>query len=305
MTQSIREVLLAKMEIFTPSEQKVAKVLLDQYPSLGLSAISNVAGHAGVSDPTVFRFVVKLGFEGYASFQQSLLAEIDMAMNTPLARMRAFHSETSHEAGPERTLLHVAKATENTAAKLDTEAFGHAADLLADPHAHIYCGGGRYTAFLASTLAYSMAYVRPHVRHIDPALPHTGDTLVDMGPEDVFVVFDFRRYQRSVIEFAHAVKQQGTRVVLITDEWTSPIGSFADVVLRTYAEAFSVIDTKVPALALCEALVVSLANRQPEQARQRVEKLEALRMRCAASDAALPDGESPWLDVKAKRLDLI
>lgn len=277
MKPNIRDALIAGMDAFTPSEQKVAAALLDKYPSLGLSSISNFASFAGVSDPTVFRFVVKLGYSGYATFQQALLTEIDAAMNTPLARISAFHAERLDEGHPGSILLHLARSTEDTAAKLDGADFRRAIDLLSTDGGRVFCGGGRYTAFLASTLAYSMAYVRPNVRHIEPALARAGEALVDMTPADVFVVFDFRRYQRSVIDFAQAAKRLGVRVLLVTDQWASPIAAFADVTLKVHAQPFSVIDTKVPALALCEALVVTLTNRDPVRARERVEQMEWIR----------------------------
>ncbi|MGE8580464.1 MAG: MurR/RpiR family transcriptional regulator, partial [Burkholderia contaminans] len=92
MGTSIRALLLSQMDSFTPSEQKVAQALLDRYPSLGLGPIASFAKQAEVSDPTVFRFVVRIGFPNYSSFQQALYGEIDTAMNSPLARMDAFHS---------------------------------------------------------------------------------------------------------------------------------------------------------------------------------------------------------------------
>ncbi|WP_374627458.1 MurR/RpiR family transcriptional regulator [Pandoraea sp.] len=277
MKSSIRASLASGMGSFTPSEQKVAKALLDKYPSLGLSSISNVANYVGVSDPTVFRFVVKLGFSGYAAFQQALLEEIDTAMNTPLARISAFHSQAHDKDHSANTLRQLATATEDTADKLDPIEFRHAVDLLSSENGRIFCGGGRYTAFLASAIAYMMGYVRPNVRQIDPSVSRAGEALVDMTPNDVLLIFDFRRYQRSVVEYARAAKRLGVRIVLVTDEWTSPIGTFADVTLKCHAQPFSVIDTKVPALAVCEALVVALTNRDPERARRRVTQMEWIR----------------------------
>ncbi len=60
MGTSIRALLLSQMDSFTPSEQKVAQALLDRYPSLGLGPIASFAKQAEVSDPTVFRFVVRI-----------------------------------------------------------------------------------------------------------------------------------------------------------------------------------------------------------------------------------------------------
>ena len=67
----------------TPSERKVVRALLDQYPRNGLGPMARLAEHAGVSDPTIVRLVKKLGFGGYAEFQDALLSDMDHRLRSP------------------------------------------------------------------------------------------------------------------------------------------------------------------------------------------------------------------------------
>ncbi|WP_308439835.1 MurR/RpiR family transcriptional regulator [Streptomyces zaomyceticus] len=55
---------------FTPSpvERRVARVLLAACPSVGLETVAAIADRAGVSAPTVLRFVACLGFAGFPDF---------------------------------------------------------------------------------------------------------------------------------------------------------------------------------------------------------------------------------------------
>src|SRR3546814_16216429 len=73
---TIRDILDGDATL-TPSEQKIARVLLADYPVSGLGTQSSLARRAGVSDPTVVRFVAKLGFDGFTEFQASLLDEVE------------------------------------------------------------------------------------------------------------------------------------------------------------------------------------------------------------------------------------
>ena len=276
MGTSIRALLLSQMDSFTPSEQKVAHALLDRYPSLGLGPIASFAKQAEVSDPTVFRFVVRIGFPNYSSFQQALHDEIDTAMNSPLARMDAFHSESGMRDSNSAIFQRLSQALATTIDELDAAAFDEAVTLLADPDLRVFCGGGRYTAPLASLFSFTLAYARPHVQYVEPNVNLASVTLTDMGPADVLVIFDFRRYQKDSIRFAQAAHQLGVRVLLITDEWRSPISAFAAIVLRIQGRPFAMLQTNVPALALAEALVIGVTNRLPELARQRMEKIERL-----------------------------
>ncbi|RQS05293.1 MurR/RpiR family transcriptional regulator [Burkholderia sp. Bp8998] len=276
MGTSIRALLLSQMDSFTPSEQKVAHALLDRYPSLGLGPIASFAKQAEVSDPTVFRFVVRIGFPNYSSFQQALHDEIDTAMNSPLARMDAFHSESGMRDSHAAIFQRLSQALATTIEGLDAAAFDAAVTLLADPDIRVFCGGGRYTAPLASLFSFTLAYARPHVQYVEPNVNLASVTLTDMGPADVLVIFDFRRYQKDSVRFAQAAHQLGVRVLLITDEWRSPISAFAEIELRIQGRPFAMLQTNVPALALAEALVIGVTNRLPELARQRMEKIERL-----------------------------
>jgi DNA-binding MurR/RpiR family transcriptional regulator len=102
----------------------------------------------------------------------------------------------------------------------------------------------------------------------------------------VLVVYDYRRYQDSVVQFARAAHQLGARVVLFTDEWRSPIASFADAVLVSLlVPSASPFDTKVPVLAQTEAIVAALVQRLPDRAKARLKRIEALRAGRVAEDA--------------------
>jgi hypothetical protein len=73
---TIREVLMHPGLALTPSEEKIVQLLLTDYPTSGLGSASSLARRAGVSDPTVVRLVMKLGYEGVPDFQAKLLAEV-------------------------------------------------------------------------------------------------------------------------------------------------------------------------------------------------------------------------------------
>ena len=45
----------------TPSERKPARLLLGNYPVVGLEPLASFAQRAGVSHPSILRFIAKLG----------------------------------------------------------------------------------------------------------------------------------------------------------------------------------------------------------------------------------------------------
>ena len=101
--------------------------------------------------------------------------------------------------------------------------------------------------------------------------------LLDMGRGSVLVVFDVRRYQADVIEFARGADRRGATVVLLTDTWQSPAARAADHVLGFPVGSPSVFDVLTLGMALAEALVGAVALRLGDAARERIAALEELR----------------------------
>jgi len=281
----VRTLLEQREETFTVSERRVVGVLLANYPSAALTSISQLAGSAGVSDPTVHRLVLKLGFEGYPEFQRALLAEVDARMNSPLSRLEASAAEPHAQDMQQAMLGSLTLAIGNTAEQASREDFEAVVSLLADPRRIVFSCGGRASSFIASWLVTLLSQLRSHTRHIEPSLERGSEALADLEPGDVLVVYDYRRYQESVVQFARAAKTLGAQVVLFTDEWRSPISSFADAVLVSLVQSASPFDTKVPALAQTESIVAALVHRLPDEATARLKRIEALRAGRVADDA--------------------
>lgn len=285
MRPPVRVLLKQREATITASERRVAAVLLANYPSAGLTSISQLAGQAGVSDPTVHRLVLKLGFDGYPEFQRALLDEVDVRMNSPLSRLESLADEHHAEDTQQAMLRSLTLAIGKTAERASREDFELAVSLLADTQRTVFSCGGRASRFLASWLVVLLSQLRPHARHVEPSLERGSEALADLEAGDVLVVYDYRRYQDSVVQFARAAHELGARIVLLTDEWRSPIAGFADAVLVSLVQSSSPFDTKVPALAQTESLVAALVHRLPVEATTRLKRIEALRAGRVAEDA--------------------
>ncbi|SMG49771.1 MurR/RpiR family transcriptional regulator [Paraburkholderia susongensis] len=277
MRDPIRLRVQQKVPDFTPSELKIANVLLSSYPSSGLTSLSNLAAQAGVSDPTVYRMLVKLGFDGFPEFQQALLAEVDERMNSPLSMLEGLAPDYTDDDVQKSVFRHLAVSLAKVAEQGASADFRAAIDLLADTRQTVLCCGGRASAFLAWRLASHLNQIRPRTMQIEPSIDRASASLMDMTPGTVLVVYDFRRYQETVVHYALEAKKRGARIVLFTDEWKSPISSVAEITLTSAVQNLSPFDTKVPALAQCEALMAALLRAIPEQARTRMRELETLR----------------------------
>lgn len=277
---SIRDLLLHGDLSLTPSEERIVQVLLTDYPTAGLSSATSLAKRAGVSDPTVVRLAVKLGFEGFPAFQQKLLAEVEARLQSPLHMMEAKRSnlDSSAKEGPAISyLLSAADCMGKALGSVPSSTYERAARLILDTKGQVTLIGGRFSRHLAGMLAGYLSQFRSGVRSIGALSPHQFDVLIDLGKRDLLVVFDYRRYQLDVIAFAEQAAARGVRILLFTDPWLSPISQHAEVTLVSPVEVNSPYDTMAPAVAQTEALLAQLLATMDEPTRGRIEELEHIR----------------------------
>src|SRR5689334_18324255 len=84
----VGELVRQRLDSLSPAERRLARALLASYPIAGLESVARFAERAGVSPPTVTRFIAKLGFRGYPEFQESLRHEVQARLSSPLERYR-------------------------------------------------------------------------------------------------------------------------------------------------------------------------------------------------------------------------
>jgi DNA-binding MurR/RpiR family transcriptional regulator len=274
-TPRIGELVRQRQAGLSPAERKLARVLLASYPIAGLESVARFAERAGVSAPTVTRFITKLGFRGYPEFQEQLRQEVQARLSSPLAR---YHEEESKGASSLvsnalEVSTHNLQATQELLSHRDVE---EVVDLLADIRRRVLVLGGRLSGPLARYLAGQLHLLRPGIALVETERTAAAQQLIDMRKGDVLVVFDYRRYQADTIENARLVAGQGANVVLFTDPWLSPASAFARQVVVTSVETVGPFDSLVGATAVLEAIVAAVLGRLGPRAQSRMQSLERL-----------------------------
>jgi len=144
----------------TPSERKVVRALLDQYPRNGLGPMARLAEHAGVSDPTIVRLVKKLGFGGYAEFQEALLSDMDHRLRSPRTLLQPRSQQNKDDAWA-HYLADSQRLLVDTQALTQPEDVRILVEWLLDSRHQVYCFGGRFSILLANYLLNHLRLLRP------------------------------------------------------------------------------------------------------------------------------------------------
>lgn len=266
----------------TAAEKKTARVLLANYPVAGLSSVAEFAELAGTSGPTVLRFVAKLGFPSYPEFQKVLRGEIHESLLSPLDKDRTGRADTT--AAPSDLSQIVDRVRGNlaeTVQELSQSELDEACALVGDTKSQCYCLGGRFTDSVAAYMASHLRIVRPGVRRFEGQVSTWRDQILDVRAGDVVVIFDIRRYQEDLLQVARSLAERKARIVLVTDQWLSPIARHARVVLPCRIDIGRTWDSSAALLVVAEVIVNRVTAESWEVSQARIRKLEA-----APSDGA-------------------
>lgn len=268
--------LRAALPDLTRAERQLAAHMLNNYPVAVLGTVASVARGAEVSAPTVVRLIQKLGYSGYPEFQAALRDELGDKLASPLAKRDKWAGMALDGHFLNRFAGQVVENLNATLGQIDPADFERVAALLADPQRRIYMLGGRLTHSLADYFATALKIMRGEVVALSN-MPNTWPpALLDMRAGDVFVVFDIRRYEHTVLQVAEMVREQGGEIVLITDRWVSPAAGFAHHLLPCHIEVPSAWDSLASPLLLVEALLAAVQQRNWEETAARLTRMETL-----------------------------
>lgn len=266
-----------KLGDLSPAERKVARVLLAGYPSAGFETVAILAERAGVSAPTVIRFVNRLGYRGFPDFKNALRRELQERNASPLSLYEA--ADYGREGGGdgegsssliERGSRLFGEAVARTLAELPPHDLHQAVQLLSDPKRRVTLAGGRFTRLLAQYLGLHLMQLRDDVRFLPGGAVERAAVLAALHRRDVLVVFDYRRYEEEKLAIAQLVHETGGKVIVFTDTWLSPVTAHAEVVLPSHVAAPSPYDSLVPTLAVVETVVAGVISALGEDAHSRM-----------------------------------
>ncbi len=275
MASSIAELISERIDAMPAGERRAAHTLIANYPLIGLRTVADFSQQAGVSSPTILRFVARLGFHNYPEFQSALQDELAAQLQSPASRTFAPAASGGGAVPPmlEATLDNLRE----TFRHVSEHQLADIAARLSDRRGHLFLIGGRFTDPLARYMAAHLAIIRPGVFHLSGQESVWRDRLIDMGKHDVLLIFDIRRYQDSLIRFAEKAHQRGVQIVLVTDQWLSPIARFARHVVAGRTAMPSAWDSSAALFVVAETLIDAATRRLEAEGARRIREMEELR----------------------------
>ena len=227
----------------------------------------------GVSESTVVRFAMALGYEGYPQLQHSM-QELVRHRLTAVQRF-----EMTSEMQDEDVLPTVLKADmlniRHTVEQIDTQAFSAVVDRLLAAQT-IYVLALRSASPLAQFFGYYLHFIFDDVRVVASGTSDVFETISRIRPTDVLIGISFPRYSTRTLEAMRFAHQSGAQVIGLTDGPMSPLHKEADICLSARTDMASFVDSLVAPLSLINALLVALALKKKDELNRHFDKLEGI-----------------------------
>lgn len=263
------------MPDFSKSQKIISNYILENYDKAAYMTASRLGATVNVSESTVVRYAIELGFEGYPEFQHAL-QEIVRTRLTSFQRMEVTNNLIGDSDILTKVLLSDIDKIKRTVEDIDRQAFDRAVDSIVNAK-HIYILGLGSASVLASSLNHSLRMIFDDVKLIQASsATEIYEQTISIGKGDVMIAISFPRYSKKLVNSVSFAKNSGAGVIALTDSEASPIAASADQALYARSDMASFSDSLVAPLSVINALVVAVARKKKDELTVRLHQLEQI-----------------------------
>ena len=261
MEKDILAVLERKQGTFSKGQLRIARYIMENADKASYMTASKLGQKTGVSESTVVRFALELGYSGYPEMRKALQETIRSRL-TSLQRMEVARTVIGTR-DPLTAILN--SDMENillTQSAVSRDVFEHAVETILRARS-IYILGARTSSALAVFMGFYLGLILGNVRVLNEN--REGEIMEQMlriGSDDLFIGISYPRYSRRTVQAVRFAKDRGAAVLALTDSDTSPIAVRSDICLLARSDMVSFVDSLVAPLSLINALIVAVSERK-------------------------------------------
>lgn len=257
------------------SQKKIAAYITDNYEKAVFMTAAALGSVIGVSESTVVRFAVFLGYSGYPEFHKSLEEMVKNRLNS-IQRMEVAYGRISQSEILETVLQADCDKIKRTLENMDTAMFENAVETILNAK-NIYVIGIRSCAPLAEFLSFYLNLIFDNVKLLQTSsTSEIFEQMIRIGEDDVIIGISFPRYSMRTLKAMEYANNQNAKVITLTDSVHSPMNLYSSCNLIARSDMASIVDSLVAPLSVINALIVALCMKRQTDVMQTLERLEQI-----------------------------
>lgn len=260
---------------FSKGQKRIADYILENYEKAAFMTANKLGVNVDVSESTVVRFAVELGYEGYPSMQKALQ---EMVRNKLTAIQRI---EVSNDRLADQDVLSMvmhadAESIRLTMDGLDRDTFDRSVDAIANAR-KVFIVGIRAASAISEFLGFYLNMTLDNVIVIRVnSFSELFEQIFRIGEQDVMIGISFPRYSKRTVKSMMYAKDQGATTIAITDSEASPLAGLADYTLTARSDMISFVDSLVAPLSLANAIIMAVGRKKGGELTRTFSKLEQI-----------------------------
>jgi len=263
------------MDTFSKGQKLIANFIINHYDKAAFMTAAKLGNIVGVSESTVVRFAIELGYDGYPKLQKAL-QELIKSKLTAVQRIEVSSNRINEENVLKSVLHSDLEKIKLTMEEINIDEFNTIVEKILKAN-RIYILGVRSSAPLASFLGFYFNLMFDNVRLVHTtSVSEMFEQIIRVKKDDLVIGISFPRYSKRTIKAMQFVKSQGATVIAITDSLESPVAKSADYSLIARSDMASFVDSLVAPLSVINALIVAVGMRLKDDVYGIFEKLEKI-----------------------------
>ena len=275
MSTDFLEMLQQRTPEFSKGQRRIAQYITESYDKAAFMTAHKLGKTVGVSESTVVRFAVDLGFDGYPAMQKAMQ---EMVLNrlTSVQRIEVANDRIGNQDVVSTVLQSDIDKLRQTSETVDRAEFQAAVNAILEAK-RVYVIGVRSVAPLANFLGYYLNYMFNNVRIVTASgTSEMFEQVVGVEKDDVVIAFSFPRYSAATLKAAQYCRTTGANVIAITDNRESPLAKASDHVICAKSDMVSLVDSLVAPLSVINALIVAIAAKREKELHRTFDALERI-----------------------------
>lgn len=269
----IIKVIESRQATMSKGHKAIASYILTHYDTAAFITASKLGDTVGVSESTVVRFACALGYDGYPELQKNL-QELIKTRLTNVQRMGLASNMSEEE------LIRWSVRTDITSLRhvrevLDYKQVEKVVDAIIGAN-HVYILGLRSSAPLAQFFWYYLNYIIDNTSLVTSGFSDIFGQLMHAKKGDLVIGISFPRYSSSTFVGAKFAKDNGAKIVAVTDNEMSPLTEISDENLYINTDMNLFVDSLVAPLSIINTLVLLVGMRKKDGLKHNFELLEDL-----------------------------
>lgn len=270
--ETILEKIISHKDQLPKKQRLLCNYLLENHEHVGLYTVKELADKAGVGTTTVLRLVKNLGYDSFFELKKEF-HKVQLDFSDKWENVQK--SYLGKNESPEYKVISQVweegiNALNKSLHPQLVENFQQAMDLMEHAERINILGTRPYKA-TALYLELMIEEFYSNTRQLSFDGESIFDRIIQFKENEVFLIFSFEPNTKRALDAAAVAHAQGVSIILITDQLSSPLAAYAEVILKL--ESSDQYYTILPIIALIEAIAIELGKRKSDTSVDNIKKL--------------------------------